>query len=84
MSFDDGTFQGFSCSKYSQQYDYSGYKKHEFKWQSIVTPDKIITSLDRPYCGNANDSIMFHNFIIVQKIFKFWLADSEKLYLFGN
>lgn len=82
--FVDGTFRGFCRSKYGQQFDYSGYKGHGFKWQGVVTPDGIIASLDGPYLGTANDSMMFRDSIVAQKIAEFWPADSEELYLFGD
>lgn len=82
--FVDGTFRRFCRSKYGQEFDYSGYKGHGFKWQVIVTPDGIILSLDGPYLAAANDCTMFRQSPVPGKIDEFWPADGQELYLFGN
>lgn len=74
----------FCQSKYGQQFDYFGYQGCGFKWRGVVTLDRINTLLDSPYLSTANDSMMFCNSIVAQKIAEFWPAYSEKLYLFGN
>lgn len=47
-------------------------------------PDGIIASLGGPHLGTANDSMIFRASPLAKKIAKFWPADSEQLYLFGD
>jgi hypothetical protein len=60
--FIDGTFRGFQNLGYSdlQTFMYSSKNKETgMKWQAIVTPDGIISSLIGPFEGKANDWKMF-------------------------
>jgi hypothetical protein len=56
--FVDGTFRGFCRpTGYEQQRSaYSGHKKDTGqKWQAVVTPDGIVSSLVGPFLGPVND-----------------------------
>lgn len=57
--FIDGTFLGVCRPTQEQRKLWSGYKKkHGIKYQGIVTPDGLITSMARPYLGEMNDNRM--------------------------
>lgn len=54
--FVDGTLRPFCRLGENQQTYYSGYKKtHSFKFQSIVTPDGLLSSLVGPFPGPVGD-----------------------------
>lgn len=54
--FIDGTFRPTCRPTTNQQWHYSGHKKrHGFKFQAIVTPDGLVSSLQGPYRAPNND-----------------------------
>jgi len=60
--FIDGTFRGFQNPGESdlQTFMYSGQKKAAgMKWQAIVTPNGLVSSLIGPWEGKANDWAMY-------------------------
>lgn len=57
----DGTLRKVCRPGEDQQVYYTGYKKHwAFKFQSIVTPDGMISSLNGPYAGPKADWTIWH------------------------
>jgi len=62
LGFIDGTFRGFQNPSMSdlQTFMYSSKNKATgMKWQAIVTPDGLISSLIGPWEGKAHDWRMF-------------------------
>ncbi|RPB02912.1 hypothetical protein L873DRAFT_1826546 [Choiromyces venosus 120613-1] len=56
VGFVDGTMQPFCRPGENKKTYYSGYKKtHAFKFQSIVTPDGLLSSLVGPFPGPIGD-----------------------------
>jgi hypothetical protein len=82
--FIDGTFQGFCRPKKNQEDWYSGHKKaHGLKYQGIVTPDGLVSSLVGPYPGPLNDWSMFRLSKVQSRLRKI-LAGRRRLYLYGD
>jgi len=58
----DGTMRPFCRPGENQAYYYSGHKKaHSFQFQSIMTPDGIMSSLHGPYMGLSGDWMIWNN-----------------------
>lgn len=59
IGFIDGTVIPISRPGENQQYYYNGYKRlHAIKFQSVVTPDGIISHMTGPWNGIRHDSGM--------------------------
>lgn len=57
--FIDETLNTTCCPILDQEKFYSGYKKkHGYKYQAIVTPDELVSSLMRPFIGRRGDKKM--------------------------
>ena len=97
--FIDRTFRPFCCPSVRQQMHYSGYKRcHGFKYQAIATPNGLISSLQGPYLGLANDWTIFLSSDLQPKLQEVGLlplsehllttlqiyGDCEALYLYGD
>jgi hypothetical protein len=84
--FIDGTFIAF-CRSIDNEHQcrmYSGYyKDHRMKWQAIVTPDGIISSLCGPYPGPANDWTMLHDSGVLDKCRTVY-SDHQRLYIYSD
>jgi hypothetical protein len=81
--FVDGTFRGFNRPGRRQRDYYSGhYHGHGFKYQAIVTPDGIISSLVGPYHGRANDWSIWQSSIVPSKLDE--LLQHERYYVYGD
>lgn len=62
VGFIDGTNREICRPTISQGFYYSGHKHyHSIKYQSLVTPDGMITHLYGPEPGCRNDQLMFSN-----------------------
>jgi hypothetical protein len=83
--FIDGTFVAFCRPEvYDQKLAYSGHKHmHGQKFQAILTPDGIISSLVGPFRGPDNDLEMFYRSQIQDRIREV-IQDRPMLYLFGD
>jgi DDE superfamily endonuclease len=69
----DGTVQRICRPKDNQRRVYSGYKEvHGYKFQSIITPDGIISSLVGPIAGSRGDWFMFKDTGIEREILRLW------------
>ena len=63
---------------------YSGYKKsHGYKFQSIVTPDGLLSSLVGPFPGPVGDWIIWRSSGISEILRELFISDSP-LYVFGD
>jgi nuclease HARBI1 len=63
---------------------YSGYyKDHRMKWQAIVTPDSLISSLCGPYPGPANNWTMVYDSGVLDKCRTVY-SDYQRLYIYGD
>lgn len=86
--FIDGTFRGFRRPGIDQQRWYSGhYKMHGFKYQGVVTPDGILSSLSGPWRGPVSDWKGFLDSIVVQKARRMNRRRRQRgtrLYLYGD
>ena len=87
--FVDGTMRPFCCPGIDQQVYYSGYKKaHTFKFQSIVTPDGLLSSLVGPYPGPIGDWIIWRNCEIGDLLHTLFnenhVGVEERLYVYGD
>ena len=61
FGFVDGTVRGIARTKCNQRVMYNGYKRvHSIKFQSVVTPDGLISNLTGPFEGKRHDSTMLH------------------------
>lgn len=84
--FVDGTFRGHRRPQdyEAQRSVYSGHKKaHGIKYQAVVTPDGLVSSLTGPWMGPVNDWAMWQRSGIESAIREV-LKDHEPLYLFGD
>jgi len=68
---------------------YSGYKKtHTFKFQSIVTPDGLLSSLIGPFPGPIGDWIVWRSSgigEILEHLFeKNDVSEDQRLYVYGD
>jgi hypothetical protein len=83
--FIDGTFMGFGRpQRMNQRLWYSGfYKGHGLKYQVIITPDGIISSLSPPFPGPRNDWFMTQRTGLILKLQQV-MAGHERLYLYGD
>ncbi|PWW73575.1 hypothetical protein C7212DRAFT_216301, partial [Tuber magnatum] len=87
--FVDSTMRPFCHPGENQGSFYSGYKKcHPFKFQSIVTPDGLLSSLAGLFPGPIGDWVVWHSCGIVeilQDIFsKSKISEEERLYVYGD
>jgi hypothetical protein len=82
--FIDGTFNAFCRPKETQKKYYSGHKKeHGSKWQAIVTPDGLISSLFGPFLGAVNDATMVALTGLYRKL-QGIIGPKRILYLYGD
>lgn len=82
--FVDGTFRGFSRPVQRQRDYYSGhYHGHGFKYQAIVTPDGLVSSLVGPFHGRDNDWSIWQSSIVPSKLDEL-LLPRERYYVYGD
>jgi hypothetical protein len=63
---------------------YSGYyKDYGIKWQAIVTPNSLISSLYKPYPGPANDWTMVYNLGVLNKCQTVY-NNYQRLYIYSD
>jgi hypothetical protein len=78
--FIDGTFRPFCRPSNEQGYHYSGQKKrHGLKFQGIVTPDGLISSMDGPWLARFNDWRIYLNSGVPVRIAKVSSPHSSRL-----
>ncbi|RPA94495.1 hypothetical protein L873DRAFT_1830295 [Choiromyces venosus 120613-1] len=87
--FVDGTMRPFCCPGEDQNVFYSGYKKtHVFKFQSIVTPDGLLSSLIGPFPGPVGDWVIWRSSGIVEILHDLFeesgISETERLYVYGD
>jgi hypothetical protein len=67
--FIDGTIRRICRPTYNQEMSYSGHKRcHGVKFQSVVTPDGLITCLYGPFEGSGHNARMLVESKIVEKL----------------
>ena len=67
--FIDGTFNATCQPVIDQEQFYSRHKqKHGYKFQLVVTPDGLVSSLIRPFIGQRGDWKMVEDLGIVEKL----------------
>ena len=83
--FIDGTFQGFCRpQKLNQEAWYSGYYGgHGLKYQVIVTPDGLLSSLTQHFPGPWNDWRMLEESGILPRL-RLIMEGHRTLYLYGD
>src|SRR5438552_1056204 len=59
------------------------YKDHGMKWQAIVTPDRLVSLLIRPWPGLANDWTMVNKSKVLNKC-RTAYSNRQRLYIYGN
>jgi DDE superfamily endonuclease len=60
--FVDGTLRPCCRPTVGQRLLFSGHKRHHgIKFQSVVTPDGLVTCLYGPECGNRHDSVLWYD-----------------------
>ena len=83
----DGTMRPFCHPGENQAAYYSGHKKSDgFQFQSIMTPDGIMSSLDGPYTGPCGNWKMWNDSRI-ETILRTLFRDSiteQQYYLYGH
>jgi nuclease HARBI1 len=63
----DGTLRPISRPTKNQKFVYSGHKRrHGIKFQSVVTPDGIISHLSGPYLGKEHDATILRRSGLVE------------------
>lgn len=86
-AFIDGTFRGFCRPDVYQRMYYLGHKKrHGSKWQTMLTPDGLISHFDGPYKDSVNDALMLHESPLETHL-EYLMKDlpaEEKYYIFGD
>ena len=87
--FVDGTKRPFCRPGEDQGSFYSGYKKtHAFKFQSIVTPDGLLSSLVGPFPGPVGDWVVWRSSGIVEILRGMFeeseIGEDERLYVYGD
>lgn len=86
--FIDGTFKAFRRPEVDQEGYYSGhYKGHGAKFQGVVTPDGIISSLCGPFSGKDNDVSMYRRSIVIEKMRAFNIGrvgEADRIFLYGD
>jgi DDE superfamily endonuclease len=76
-----GTLCKTSCPSYFQELMYSGHKHcHGIKFQSIVTPDGLFTSMYGPVNGNRHDSFLLSTSGLLDKLQALCQINQELLY----
>jgi hypothetical protein len=68
---------------------YNGHKKfYGYKFQGVITPDGIMSSLAGPIVGSRGDWFMFKDTGIEAEIVRLWeeeeVAYQDRLYLYGD
>jgi DDE superfamily endonuclease len=82
--FLDGTFRVICRPTTGQRIFYSGYKKkHGFKYQALVTPDGILSSLMGPFEGRINDNNMYSQSGLESRLHQLF-DGREPLFIFGD
>lgn len=83
--FIDGTTVQICRPKEHQRELFSGHKRfHCIKFQSVVTPNGLISSLMGPYVGRRHDAGIFHESGIYQQLLQKVNANGVPFYLYGD
>ncbi|KZZ91610.1 hypothetical protein AAP_03316 [Ascosphaera apis ARSEF 7405] len=87
--FIDGTTQKIARPKVDQRSYYSGHKRyHCYKYQAVVTPDGLVSSLAGPMEGIRGDWALFHYSLIADDITEEFrasnVAPEDQVCLFGD
>jgi len=87
--FVDGTMRAFCQPGEDQASFYSAYKKmHAFKFQSIVTPDGLLSLLAGPFPGLVGDWVVWRSSGIVEILQDLFtengVSEEERLYVYGD
>lgn len=85
--FIDGTLNATCRPVLDQEQFYSGHKqKHGYKYQSIVTPDSLVSSLMGPFIGRRGDWKMVELSSLTEKLrlVNGGRCPAHALYLYGD
>jgi len=87
--FVDGTIQKICRPTEDQRLCYSGHKRiHGFKFQSIVTPDGLISSMSGPIIGSRGDWILWRQSNIEEELRRIFeeegVSEESQLFLYGD
>ena len=85
----DGTLQQICRPTLHQRMYYSGHKhRHGFKFQAVITPDGLFSSLFGPVVGSRGDWYLFQQSGIEMDIKKLFddanIPEEERLYIYGD
>lgn len=84
--FVDGTFRGFCrpSDQERQRAAYSGHSRtHGLKFQAVVTPDGLVSSLGGPFLGPVNDWAMWRRLGLEDRLRRV-MEGRETLFLYGD
>lgn len=83
--FIDGTHRTIATPILDQQCYYTGAKKrHGIRYQGIVTPDGLISSLCGPWLGKCGDWRMWEESDICEHLREIFPEEDDRLYLYGD
>ncbi|RPA92969.1 hypothetical protein L873DRAFT_1707377, partial [Choiromyces venosus 120613-1] len=83
--FVDGMMRLFCHPGEDQNVFYSGYKKtHAFKFQIIVTPDGLLSSLIGPFLAPVGDWVIWRSSRIVEILHDLFEEKTERLYVYDD
>ncbi|PGG94983.1 hypothetical protein AJ80_10062 [Polytolypa hystricis UAMH7299] len=85
----NGTLQRTARPGENQHAIYSGHKHyHSFKFQAVITPDGLLSSIFSPVVGSHGDWFVFQQSLLennIKKLFKEAnVLEEERLYIYGD
>jgi hypothetical protein len=84
--FIDGTVRPINRPSWNQRQVYNGHKRvHSIKFQSVMTPDGIISHLTGPWVGRRHDSRMLKESGLVTELEQYAKGiNGEIMHLYGD
>ena len=85
IGFIDGTIRATCRPSRNQQFAYTGYgRRHGLKFQSVVSPNGLITDLFGPILARRGDGYLLRQSQILQRMAAFCAAAGGNYYLYGD
>lgn len=85
FGFIDGTVRSIARPKHNQRVMYNGHKRvHGIKFQSVVTPNGLISNLSGPFEGKRHDSTMLHESGLLNDLRRVAFHNGQPLCLYGD
>jgi nuclease HARBI1 len=83
--FIDGTIRPVARPSKYQRQAYNGHKRvHALKFQSVVTPDGIISHLTGPWVGRRHDARMLRESGLYEQLETYANCDGHPMHLYGD